>query len=116
MPTTPKTRIRRVAEGKVTVHITARTRSSAGFDVSWPEFGPLHFFEQKTKNVPTKAEALSLLLVKAKLTSELVFKIVPRKQRAAKWCDACHSYHVKPLTEAEHNELQCFKQWKEPKP
>ena len=58
---------------------------------------------------------MTLLMVKARVTSELLFKIVPRKQRANPWCDACHCYHVKPKDEAEHNELQCLKQWKEKK-
>lgn len=34
------------------------------------------------------------------------------KDRPMPWCDACHSYHIKPRTRAEHSALKCFAPWR----
>jgi hypothetical protein len=125
MPTTPETRIRKRVAKIARTQITQRSRSSAGFAVTYPVAawqkgsGLTEVCESthETVNVPTKKEALSLLLVKARICSELVFKIVPRRapSKAAKWCDACQMKHPVPQTIEEYTELLCLKPWKEKK-
>lgn len=34
------------------------------------------------------------------------------RERSMPWCDACHSYHIKPRTKAEHSALKCFAPWR----
>lgn len=80
---TTEDRIRQAARKRVRVSITTRTRSKTGFIVEYPEAGATYLGQQPVqivRTVPTKAEALVLLLARVRVTQELVFSIKPDKR------------------------------------
>lgn len=80
MPKTIEDRIRQASKRRVRVNITGRTRSSTGFEVEFPEDTAAGLM-LCTRTVPTKAEALSILLVKAQCAPTLNFTIKPAKKK-----------------------------------
>lgn len=107
-------RIREAAKKKIVVRITERQRAEAGFDVVYPcspSPGNSGEWEHDCINVPTKAEALSLLLIKARCAEKLFFEI--KVGRALPWCVACKKAHEKPTSAEHHESLKCRAKWRE---
>lgn len=114
-----------MAKSRVRVRITGRVRSAGGFDCAFPtgrtevvpSSGGNHLqYEHDTINVPTKQEALSLLLIKAKVCDKLEFKITAVNKKPVpgeRWCKGCGVMHVPPTTEAEHRAMGCRAKWGE---
>lgn len=133
MPRGIERRIRHEAQKKIRVNITWRLRSKTGFEVSYPlpskDFGrgnDGHGYESVI--VPSKKEAMSMLLAKLRCWDVARFSVKVAKRvnrgpltefqgtkldREMPWCSACRSWHVTPKTKAEHDALKCFAEWKE---
>lgn len=104
MPTIEQ-KIRDIAKSKVRLSITERVRSSGGFDVHHPLPDGTH----DVINVPTKQEALSLLLIKARCFNPIRFEIRPMKSKNREliWCEACDTYHPLVRSREQHQALKC---------
>ncbi len=83
MATTKIKRIRKLAESKVNVRITTRTRSSTGFDVHYPDINEGVNDGSGVKHCTTKDEALSFLEAKLRCFEQMKFAIKPAPKGGA---------------------------------
>lgn len=110
--------IREMARRKLTVRVTEKRISRSGFIVTFPVRFDQHGWHYDEVNVPSLAEAKSLLKVRLKVFDAFKFTIKKAKKKtqfafvpddgSTPYCGPCRSYHVVPKDPAQHLDLQCF--------